>query len=89
MKSAQLAAQVRISQPSVVERLLFGTSGLPVPKFTVSIGMCISILHFARMFSRQVGNLHEARMKNERSVPRSSKRCQGFSSHKSTRPKNQ
>jgi hypothetical protein len=78
MKSAQLAVQVRISQPFVVERLLFGTSGLPVRKLTVSIRMCNLHSHFARMFSRQVGTCAKVLCKNERSVPRSSKRCQGF-----------
>jgi hypothetical protein len=44
IKSAQLAAQVRISQPFLVVRFLFGTSGLLlVSKLTVSIRMCISI----------------------------------------------
>jgi hypothetical protein len=39
MKSAQLATQVCISQPFVVERLLFGTSGLLLGKLIISICM--------------------------------------------------
>jgi hypothetical protein len=61
MKSAQLAAQVRISQPFLGERLLFGTSGLPVSKLTVSIRMCISILTSPHVFTAGC-DLREARV---------------------------
>jgi hypothetical protein len=63
MKSAQPAAQVRISQPFLVERLLFGTSGLPVSKLTVSIRMCISILTSPHVFHGRLRPARSSRVK--------------------------